>query len=79
MTSFDKDVRLKQLKVQMSDNYYFEKKADAENEYSILNRKETHSLSDELEQKRKNLKVGLTHPLKRQNSLKELSKVYANY
>lgn len=26
MSSYDKDIRLKQLKVQMSDNYYFEKK-----------------------------------------------------
>ena len=81
MSGYDKDTRLKQLKVQMSDNYYYEKKADAENEYSKLSRREPKSLSYGLEQKRNNLKVDLTHrdPLKRQNALRDLSDVYANY
>ncbi len=81
MTSYDKEIRLKQLKVQMSDMTYFEKKADAENEYSKLSSREPRSLTYELEKRRNNLKVDLTHrdPLKRQNALRDLSDVYANY
>ena len=81
MSSYDKDNRLNQLKVQMSDQKYYEKKTDAKNEIAKLKNGKTHILSHDLEQKRKNLKVDLTHldPLNRQTALSELDALYTNY
>lgn len=81
MTIYDKETRLNQLKVQMGDQKYYEKKADAKNEIAKLKYGKTHSLSHDLEQRRKNLKVDLTHPdpLKRQTALMDLEVLYTNY
>lgn len=81
MNSHDIDTRLNQLKVQMSDQTYYEKKADAKNEIGKLNNRKPRSLSHDLEQRRSNLKVDLTHrdPLKRQAALSDLSALYSNY
>lgn len=81
MNSYDIDTRLNQLKVQMSDQTYYEKIADAENEIGKLKNRKPRSLSHDLEQKRSNLKVDLTHrdPLKRQSALSDLSDLYLNY
>lgn len=82
MSDYDKDIRLKQLRVQMSDQSTFsEKLSDAKNEYAQLESGRPKSLSHDLEQKRKNLKVDLTHPerIKRQAALKDLANIYFNY
>ncbi len=81
MSSYDRDIRLNQLKVQMSDQSFNEKRTDAKNEFSKVNKARPKSLSHDLEQRRKNLKVDLTHPdpIKRRTALTELSKLYSNY
>ena len=82
MSDYDLDIRLKQLKVQMSDQSAFsEKISDAKNEYAQLESGHPKSLSHDLKQKRKNLKVDLTHPeqTKRQAALSGLTTIYFNY
>ena len=66
----------------MSDQSAFsEKISDAKNEYAQLERGRPKSLPYDLEQKRKNLKVDLTHSerIKRQMALSDLTNIYLNY
>ena len=82
MSSYQKDARLNQLKIQMSDQTsFYEKASDARNEFAKLNKPQPKNLSYELEMKRKNLKVGLTHPERsnRQKALSDLSAIYSYY
>ena len=81
MTSFDKTIRLNQLKVQMTDQSFSEKVMDAKNEYAVLNMRRPKMLGYDKEQLRKNLKVDLTHPdqKKRQTAMYELASIYQKY
>ena len=60
---------------------FYEKKADARNEYSYLQKQNIHSLSYESEIKRRNFKVDLSSPdsIRRSNALQQLSTIYIEY
>ena len=81
MTSYDKTIRLNQLKLQMTDQSFSEKVMDAKNEYAVLNMRQPKMLGYDKEQLRKNLKVELTHPdlKKRQTAMYELASIYQKY
>ena len=81
MPSYEKNLRLSQLKVQMTDQSFPEKVMDAKNEYAILNMRQAKMLVYDKEQLRKNLKVDLTHPerKKRQTAMYELASIYQQY
>lgn len=80
MPLHDKETRLRQLRVDMSEGLYSEKISDAWNETAVLNSRPPKSLSYELEQKRRNLKVYLTHSehSKRGSALSGLASIYSN-
>jgi ribosomal protein L29 len=81
MSSYDKETRINQLKVQMMDTSFQEKVTDARNEQSVLNSTRPKLLSYDMEKTRSNLKVDLTHrdPSKRRAALSSLSQLYNSY
>jgi hypothetical protein len=82
MTSYDRELRLREVMIDINgDSPFYEKKADAKNEYSYLEKKDIHSLSYESEVKRRNFKIDLSSPdsPKRTNALRQLSIIYLEY
>lgn len=82
MTPHQRETRIRELNVNLSDERAFEEKlADARNELGYLKRTASKSLSYELEQTRRNLKVDLNDfdRAKRRKALSALASIYANY
>lgn len=81
MPSEDKETRLRQLRIDMSDGNSYEKISDAKSETAALNRRLSKSLSYDLEQERRNLKVDLSASdySKRRTALLRLSSIYSHY
>lgn len=82
MTPHQRETRIRELNVNLSDESAFEEKlADARNELGYLKRTAPKSLSYELEQNRSNLKVDLNDfdSAKRKKALSALASIYTNY
>lgn len=82
MSSYDRELRLREVMIDMNgESPFYEKKADARNEYSYLQKQNIHSLSYESEIKRRNFKVDLSSPdsIRRSNALQQLSTIYIEY
>jgi hypothetical protein len=82
MTVYKRDTRIRELNIDITDTTgYGEKRADASNELRYLKLQNPMDLSYELEQQRRNLKVGLTDydSQKRAKALSALSALYSNY
>lgn len=81
MSSYLKENRKRELSIDMSDDTsYYEKRADAKNEFQYMNKDNVKYLPQEIELKRRNLKVdlGSAERSKRSEALSSLSSLYAN-
>lgn len=82
MSTYDKQIRLRELSIDMKDDRAFsEKRTDAKNEYAYLSGVAVHSLSYENELKRRDLKLDLNSPdiSKRSNAFQALLALYNRY
>lgn len=81
MPSHEKETRLRHLRIDMSDGNSYEKISDAKTETAVLNRRPPKSLSYDLEQKRRNLKIDLSASeySKRRTALSRLNSIYTYY
>ncbi|HYN53272.1 MAG TPA: DUF4124 domain-containing protein, partial [Methylotenera sp.] len=58
MSNYQKETRIRELKIDMTDETaYYEKRADAKNEFQYVSKSNVKYLSQELELKRRNFKV----------------------
>lgn len=82
MTSYDKELRVRELKIDMKNlQGSYEKRADATTEYNYLAKNPVLSLSYEDELKRRNLKVDLENysQTTRHIAMQQLTEVYRKY